>query len=194
MRRAFIPLALAIVLSGAGCERAYPPQADLAAGEPLPVPPAPPRPPPRRRAVTAEAALVVPPVDETDGREGMPPADIEAMPGLPPPVEPPRDYAILPPGPPVPPVPGTGPTLAALAGLNEAEILGRFGPPQEIATVAQGVRWTWDAEGCEMTLILFPDVAAQRRRVLSAELSGPLRYQLGEAGCLERLGQHRAGL
>lgn len=192
LRRAFFPLALALILAGAGCERANPPQPDLAAGEPLPVPPAPPR-PPRRRAAVAEVAPAQPPVEEP-GSAVTSPADIESMPDLPPAIEPPRDYAVLPPGPLVPPAPGTGPTLAALTGLNEAEILGRFGPPQQTATVAQGVRWTWDAEGCEMTLTLFPDVAARRRRVLSAELSGPLRHELGEAGCLERLGQRRAGL
>ncbi len=196
VRLAFAPLALVMVLFGAGCGQTPSQKPTPFAEAPLPVPPAPPRVPPRPRAAVADAAQ---PGAGPEAQESAPPsfhADADAVPEAPPaaPDEAPQAHAALTPAPAVPSPPPPAPTLASLAGLNEAEVLRRFGRPTRAAAVGQGMRWTWDVEGCEMIMTLFPDVAAQMRRVLSAELRGAARDELGETGCLDRLGQRRAGL
>lgn len=197
MRFAFASLAVVTVLLGAGCTQPPAPKPVPYAGAPLPVPPAPPRVPPRPRAAITDAAQAE--AGPAEGQESASPsfhADVDAVPEVPPaaPDEAPQAHAALTPGPAVPSPPLPAPTLASLAGLNEAEVLRRFGRPTRAAAVGQGMRWTWDVEGCEMIMTLFPDVAAQMRRVLSAELRGAARDELGETGCLDRLGQRRAGL
>ncbi len=196
VRRAFTPLAILTVLLGAGCDQAPVPKPTPYAGAPLPVPPAPPRVPPRPRTTAADATQVDPgPAGEQDQASAPAGVGVEELPGTAPvAVETPQAHAALPPGLVVPPPSTPAPTLASLAGLNEGEVLQRFGRPSRAAAVGQGMRWTWDVEGCEMTMTLFPDVAAQMRRVLSAELRGAARDELGEAGCLDRLGRRRAGL
>jgi len=180
VRRALVLVAVAVTALG-GCTASSPLLDGLVAETPLPVPPRPPRPPPRTaRAQQAEPAAT------PDRPDSVPPPD-EEPPITATPLEPPAGadgVANL----------GSH-SLAGLAGLNEAQVVDRFGRPDHIAAAGQGVRWTWQAEGCEMTVTLFPDVAAQMRRVFATELTGPARYELGEAGCLDRLERRRrAGL
>lgn len=180
VRRALVLLAVVVGLGG--CAITGPTSDALVAEAPIPVPPRPPRPPPRtNRALPAEPAEPDPAGPDSNNADEGPEQEPQA--------------AIMPQQPVTLPGTDTKPpsdsrSLATLAGLNETQVVDRFGRPDHIAAAGQGVRWTWQAEGCEMTVTLFPDVAAQKRRVFATELTGPSRSDLGEDGCLDRL-EHR---
>lgn len=59
----------------------------------------------------------------------------------------------------------------ALVGLDKAAIAQMLGAPHHITLAQPATVWAWEQDGCRMRLFFYPDLAAQKFRALTYEVS-----------------------
>lgn len=72
------------------------------------------------------------------------------------------------------PRPKTKPEIVdpkSLVGLDKNAIEQMLGAPQHITLAQPATVWAWEQDGCRMRLFFYPDLAAQKFRALTYEIS-----------------------
>lgn len=72
------------------------------------------------------------------------------------------------------PRPKTKPEIVdpkSLVGLDKMAIEEMLGAPQHITLAQPATVWAWEQDGCRMRLFFYPDLAAQKFRALTFEIS-----------------------
>ena len=72
------------------------------------------------------------------------------------------------------PRPKTKPEIVdprSLVGLDKEAIEQMFGAPQSVTIAQPATVWAWERDGCRMRLFFYPDIAAQKLRALTYEIS-----------------------
>lgn len=72
------------------------------------------------------------------------------------------------------PRPKTKPEIVdprTLVGLDKMAIEQMLGAPQHITLAQPATVWAWEQDGCRMRLFFYPDLAAQKFRALTYEIS-----------------------
>lgn len=59
----------------------------------------------------------------------------------------------------------------SLVGLDKLAIEEMLGAPQHITLAQPATVWAWEQDGCRMRLFFYPDLAAQKFRALTYEIS-----------------------
>lgn len=59
----------------------------------------------------------------------------------------------------------------SLVGLDKMAIEQMLGAPQHITLAQPATVWAWEQDGCRMRLFFYPDLAAQKFRALTFEIS-----------------------
>lgn len=59
----------------------------------------------------------------------------------------------------------------SLVGLDKSTIEQMLGAPQHITLAQPATVWAWEQDGCRMRLFFYPDLAAQKFRALTYEIS-----------------------
>ena len=59
----------------------------------------------------------------------------------------------------------------SLVGLDKVAIEQMFGAPQFITIAQPATVWSWEQDGCRMRLFFYPDIATQKFRALTYEIS-----------------------
>lgn len=59
----------------------------------------------------------------------------------------------------------------ALVGLDKQAIAQMLGAPHHITLAQPATVWAWEQDGCRMRLFFYPDLAAQKFRALTYEIS-----------------------